>query len=50
MLTRFIRAIRDVRLPRPRDVFRARLLPDFNKLYEELWDDLKDDVVRGTDN
>jgi NitT/TauT family transport system ATP-binding protein len=44
-----IRAIRDVRLPRPRDVFRIRFTEDFAHLHEQLWDELKDEVTRGTD-
>jgi NitT/TauT family transport system ATP-binding protein len=41
-----IRAIREVTLPRPRDVFRARFNPDFARLEEELWDILREDVLR----
>jgi sulfonate transport system ATP-binding protein len=44
-----IRAIRDVTLPRPRDVFRIRFTEDFAHLHESLWDELKDEVIRGTD-
>ncbi|RDJ26942.1 ABC transporter ATP-binding protein [Bosea caraganae] len=44
-----IRAIRDVTLPRPRDVFRMRFSEEFSRLHEELWDELKDEVVKGTD-
>jgi NitT/TauT family transport system ATP-binding protein len=44
-----IRAIRDVRLPRPRDVFRIRFTESFAALYESLWDELKDEVTRGTE-
>jgi NitT/TauT family transport system ATP-binding protein len=44
-----IRAIRDIDLPRPRDVFKVRFTPHFARLHEELWDVLKDDVVMGTD-
>jgi NitT/TauT family transport system ATP-binding protein len=45
-----IRKIRDIALPRPRDVFRLRFTPEFAALYEELWNELKDEVARGTDN
>ena len=44
-----IRAIRDIDLPRPRDVFRIRFSPAFARLHEELWDVLKDEVGKGTD-
>jgi NitT/TauT family transport system ATP-binding protein len=44
-----IRAIRDIRLPRPRDVFRIRFAEAFAHLHEALWDELKDEVTRGTD-
>ena len=44
-----IRTIRDVDLPRPRDVFRIRFTEAFAHLHEELWDELKDEVTQGTD-
>src|ERR1700722_5450476 len=44
-----IRTIRDVDLPRPRDVFRIRFTEAFARLHEELWDELKDEVTQGTD-
>jgi NitT/TauT family transport system ATP-binding protein len=44
-----VRMIRDVELARPRDVFRIRFTEDFARLHEELWDELKDEVTRGTD-
>jgi NitT/TauT family transport system ATP-binding protein len=44
-----IRTIRRVDLPRPRDVFRIRFTEDFAHLHEALWDELKDEVARGTD-
>lgn len=44
-----IRTIRSVDLPRPRDVFRIRFTEDFAHLHEALWDELKDEVARGTD-
>jgi ABC-type nitrate/sulfonate/bicarbonate transport system ATPase subunit len=45
-----IRRIRDVPLPRPRDIFKLRFTAEFARLYEELWDELKDEVAKGTDN
>ncbi len=44
-----IRVVRDIDLPRPRDVFTARFGADFARLHEGLWDELKDEVVKGTD-
>jgi NitT/TauT family transport system ATP-binding protein len=44
-----IKVIRPVDLPRPRDVFRIRFTPRFTDLHEELWDQLKDEVRKGTD-
>ncbi len=44
-----IRVIRPIELPRPRDVFRIRFTEDFAHLHEALWDELKDEVARGTD-
>ena len=44
-----IRTIRDIDLPRPRDVFRIRFTEAFAHLHEELWDELKDEVTQGTD-
>jgi NitT/TauT family transport system ATP-binding protein len=38
-----------VTLPRPRDVFRVRFSEAFGHLHETLWDELKDDIVKGTD-
>ena len=44
-----IRAIRDVPLERPRDVFRVRFADSFSRLHEDLWNELKDEVIKGTD-
>jgi NitT/TauT family transport system ATP-binding protein len=44
-----IRSIRDVALARPRDVFRIRFGDSFGHLHEALWDELKDDIVKGTE-
>jgi NitT/TauT family transport system ATP-binding protein len=44
-----IRAIHDVRLERPRDVFKVRFTPAFSEQHERLWDELKDDIIKGTD-
>jgi NitT/TauT family transport system ATP-binding protein len=44
-----IRMNRTIPLPRPRDVFKVRFAEVFGRLHEELWDELKDEVVKGTD-
>jgi NitT/TauT family transport system ATP-binding protein len=44
-----IRAIRDVALARPRDVFKMRFTEQFGRLHEALWDELKDEVAKGID-
>jgi NitT/TauT family transport system ATP-binding protein len=44
-----IRAVRDIDLPRPRDVFTVRFTKAFAHLHAALWDELKDEVVKGTD-
>jgi NitT/TauT family transport system ATP-binding protein len=44
-----IRAIHDVKLERPRDVFKVRFTPAFSEQHERLWDELKDDIIKGTD-
>jgi NitT/TauT family transport system ATP-binding protein len=44
-----IKSIHRVNLPRPRDVFRIRFSEAFGRLHEKLWDELKDDVSKGTD-
>jgi NitT/TauT family transport system ATP-binding protein len=44
-----IRTIREIDLPRPRDVFKLRFQNHFSTIYEELWNELKDEVVKGTD-
>jgi NitT/TauT family transport system ATP-binding protein len=44
-----IRAIHDVKLDRPRDVFKVRFTHGFAEQHERLWDELKDDIIKGTD-
>jgi NitT/TauT family transport system ATP-binding protein len=36
-----------VELPRPRDIFEVRLLPEFHALHRQIWDVLKDEVMKG---
>jgi NitT/TauT family transport system ATP-binding protein len=44
-----IRASRSIELGRPRDVQKIRFLPDFARYHDELWNELKDEVARGTE-
>lgn len=44
-----IRAVRHVPIPKPRDVFQIRFSDAFARFHEELWDELKDEVAKGTD-
>jgi NitT/TauT family transport system ATP-binding protein len=36
-----------VSLPRPRNIFEVRLQPEFHTLHREIWDVLKDEVLKG---
>ena len=44
-----IRAERKIPFGRERDAVRLRFLPEFGALHEELWNELKDEVVKGTE-
>jgi NitT/TauT family transport system ATP-binding protein len=44
-----IKAIREVTLPQPRDAFRLRFGDEFARLHEALWNELKDEVRKGTE-
>lgn len=44
-----IRAIQEIRLPRPRDVFTIRFVPEFGKYFEDLWAALEEDIQKGAD-
>jgi sulfonate transport system ATP-binding protein len=44
-----IKAVREVAIPAPRDVFRLRFTDAFRRLHEELWEELKDEVAKGTE-
>ena len=44
-----IRISQHIDLPRPRDVFKVRFAPAFSRVHEQLWDELKDEVRKGTD-
>jgi NitT/TauT family transport system ATP-binding protein len=42
-----IKLIREIDIPRPRDVFRIRFSNKFGDLYEEIWGSLKEEVGKG---
>ncbi len=44
-----IRARRNIPLARPRDIQHVRFTPEFAAVYDDLWNELKDEVLRGTD-
>jgi NitT/TauT family transport system ATP-binding protein len=44
-----VKAVRAVTLAQPRDAFRLRFTDTFARLHEELWNELKDEVGKGTD-
>ena len=44
-----IRALRTIDLGRPRDVQKIRFSPEFARHHDDLWNELKDEVVRGTE-
>jgi NitT/TauT family transport system ATP-binding protein len=46
----YIRLVSEVNVERPRDVFGIRFTKAFQELYEELWDVLKDEIAKGTEN
>jgi NitT/TauT family transport system ATP-binding protein len=44
-----IRAMRQIPFGRERDAVHLRFLPEFGALHEELWNELKDEVGKGTE-
>jgi sulfonate transport system ATP-binding protein len=42
-----VKAVYTINLPRPRSVTEIRFHPDFGRLYETIWKDLKDEVRIG---
>ncbi|MFO7544324.1 MAG: ABC transporter ATP-binding protein [Trueperaceae bacterium] len=44
-----VKAIQEIPLPRPRDVFNVRFTPEFGQLFQSLWDVLGQDVKKGED-
>ena len=41
-----IKEIREVRIPRPRDVFHIHEAPGFADIYDAIWDDLREEIRR----
>jgi NitT/TauT family transport system ATP-binding protein len=44
-----IKAVEEIPLDRPRDVFHGRYTPRFSELYNKLWDALEEDIKKGTE-
>ncbi|MBI1187430.1 MAG: ATP-binding cassette domain-containing protein [Alphaproteobacteria bacterium] len=44
-----VKKVREIELERPRNVYRVRFETAFGDLHEELWNELKDEVRKGTD-
>jgi len=44
-----IKLIREIPIPRPRDVFQIRFSPQFGDLYEEVWESLREELSKGED-
>jgi len=42
-----IKKMKEIPIPRPRDIFKIRFSKVFGELYEELWDSLKEEVSKG---
>jgi NitT/TauT family transport system ATP-binding protein len=42
-----IKLIRDIPIPRPRNVFQIRFASRFGELYEEIWRSLREEVTKG---
>lgn len=41
-----IKEVRDVRLPRPRDVFHIHETPGFSEIYDAIWNDLREEILK----
>ena len=41
-----IKEIREVGIPRPRDVFHIHESPGFGDIYDAIWNDLRDEIRR----
>lgn len=44
-----IKLIREIPIPRPRNVFQIRFSPQFGDLYEEVWESLREELSKGED-
>ena len=44
-----IKVIRDIPIPRPRDVFQIRFTSQYADLYEEIWESLQEELSKGED-
>lgn len=44
-----IKHIEEIQIPYPRDVFKVRFLPEFERAYENLWGELAPEIERGED-
>jgi NitT/TauT family transport system ATP-binding protein len=42
-----IKHVRDVALPRPRDVFHIHKTPGFASIYDAIWNDLREEILNG---
>ena len=42
-----VKTVRDIDLPRPRDMFKVRFAPRFQELYEDLWAALAPEIHKG---
>lgn len=41
-----IKEVRDVTLPRPRDVFHIHETPGFSSIYDAIWNDLREEILK----
>jgi NitT/TauT family transport system ATP-binding protein len=44
-----IKYIEEIPIPHPRDVFKVRFLPEFEKAYDNLWRELSSEIGKGED-
>jgi NitT/TauT family transport system ATP-binding protein len=44
-----IRSVEKIDLPRPRDVFSIRFMPEFGEYFERLWAALREDMHEGAE-
>ncbi|MBJ3774850.1 ABC transporter ATP-binding protein [Acuticoccus mangrovi] len=44
-----IKHVEEIAIPYPRDVFKVRFLPEFERAYESLWQELAPEIERGED-